>query len=529
MKNRQILTLDFETDPFLFGRIPEPFACGIASSDETVIFWGDSDRIKTHARKWLESQPPSIIYAHNGGKFDFFFLLDWMTGPMRVVNGRIIEASIFGGHVLRDSYAILPIPLSAHDKGTIDYALFERDTREFHKDEIIEYLARDCESLLELVTAFVERFGPRLTIGGTAMRELRKLHPQEFGDAKHDAIFRPWYYGGRVECFDRGILKGNWHVYDVNSLYPAVMRDFRHPRGIRYFRPIPLRIGADGNLAGIPNTVYFARVQCYSDGALPMRDSSGLHFPRRRGEFFATCHELREGLRLGIIRDVKPIEILACCDSQDFGDYVNARMEEKLAAEISGDKTGRLFAKLLANSAYGKFGTNCDKHKTWEIIRMKDFDPSTHNLYSDSGELGFITSPPKRLNYYDVAIAASITGAARAVLMRAIHTASRVVYCDTDSIICEGPGNCIELDPMKIGAWKTEANGDMVAIGGKKLYALSQNGAPVKMASKGANLSYTDIVTAASGGTVTDTRAAPSFSVATPSGRFISRSIKATK
>src|SRR6185312_6726677 len=76
----------------------------------------------------------------------------------------------------------------------------------------------------------------------------------------------------------------------------------------------------------------------------------------------------------------------------------------------------------------------------------------------------------KESSYYVVAIGASITSAARAYLFDALQRADDPVYCDTDSIVCkhlQGP-----LDATKLGAWKLEAQGDAIAIAGKKMYAL---------------------------------------------------------
>ena len=73
--------------------------------------------------------------------------------------------------------------------------------------------------------------------------------------------------------------------------------------------------------------------------------------------------------------------------------------------------------------------------------------------------------------YEDVAIAASITSAARAVLMRALHHAVRPIYCDTDSIICESMGEGADIG-SELGQWKLEHEGIYkIAVAAKKVYA----------------------------------------------------------
>jgi hypothetical protein len=78
-----------------------------------------------------------------------------------------------------------------------------------------------------------------------------------------------------------------------------------------------------------------------------------------------------------------------------------------------------------------------------------------------------------------------------------------------------------------LGHWKLEATGDELALGGRKLYALTEEGELVKKASKGANLSLDAIRYIAQGGTVEWENSAPSFNITTQA-RFVNRKIKAT-
>src|SRR6185437_7960470 len=103
------------------------------------------------------------------------------------------------------------------EKKEIDYvAKMERNVREKYKPEILDYLHSDCVALFNVVSAFIERFGPRITIGGTAIKEIEKYHPTPHCGSAHDRQFRQYYYGGRVQCFDSGEIIGPWKLYDVN-------------------------------------------------------------------------------------------------------------------------------------------------------------------------------------------------------------------------------------------------------------------------------------------------------------------------
>lgn len=525
---KRIAVLDFETDPFLFGRPPEPFAAGFYDGSIYADFWGDDCVQKLAA--FLAEQPPATIYAHNGGKFDFFFLLraGLLDNPLRIINGRIVSAKM-GRHELRDSYAILPFALGKYKKSSIDYKWFERDAREEHRADILEYQALDCEYLRELVEKFVAEFGRNLTIGATAMRELRKIHKIEKRDGAHDERFRKYYYGGRVECIESGIIRDDFRIYDVNSMYPSVMRDCQHPGN----GPWETVSGDTGRLdefgelkdfpAGFP---YLASIECVNRGALPMRVSDRLSFREKRGIYHVTGHEIRTAIALGLIDHINVIDLHIPTKSQTFGEFVDKYYGLRLIAEDTGDKAAKLFYKLILNSSYGKFGQNPDNFKDWYVRTDMTEDPRKHGWkpYADYGDMDLWWRPSDKATYYDVSIAASITGAARAVLMRGLAAADRPVYCDTDSIICRDmPASY--LDESRLGAWKIEAIADEIAIAGKKMYAAFRRGECVKHASKGVAITPEQIRLLCLGEIIETKRDAPNFKLSGET-KFVERSVR---
>lgn len=530
----KLAVIDFETDPFKAGREPKPFAgCFYMPETGPITVWGEKAAEKIHA-VIRGFQEPLLIYAHNGGRFDFFFLYPWLENPLLIINSRIVEAKM-GIHTLRDSFAILPVPLASFEKTQIDYSLMEAGRRERHKKEIIEYLESDCVNLYNLVSQFVEKFGPRITIGSTALRELTRIHPQRFirdpvKAEDHDNRFRRFYYGGRVQAFEGGIVKGRFKVFDVNSMYPGVMKNYVHPCGSNYITPASVKFTRQGDLVGFPTSAWFIDFEGAATH-LPYKDAKGaLHFGHATGRFTVTSHEFKVAYAAGFVRVDKVYEVLVAVGKQNFAKFVDDTMAEKIAAEKRGDKAGRLFAKLLANSAYGKFATNPRKFKEYHIETLGEWnhpEGDDWEVIENNGIYRLWAKPvPSEKGWKDVAIAASITGASRAELLRAILQAKRPIYCDTDSLICEGLRG-VKLDAMEIGAWKTEAEGDTCAIGGKKLYALFKDGEPVKFASKGAVLTPREIYRVSRGETVTYAREAPSYDVA-GNARFITRDIRST-
>lgn len=533
-KNAKVAVLDFETDPFKYGRDPKPFAgCLYAPELGHLTLWGPDCVAKIIAI--IRNLPGEwIIYAHNGGRFDFFFLYSSLENPLLIINSRIVEARI-GQHFLRDSFAILPVPLASFEKGKIDYSHMESGVREQHKQEIITYLESDCTNLYELVSKFVAQFGPKITIGSTALSRLQKIHPQRFirdpeKAEEHDIRFRDFYYGGRVQAFEGGVIRGRFKVFDVNSMYPAVMKNYMHPHGANYIEPQSVSFDVSGNLRGFTVSPFFID---FEGGAthLPFKERDGtLSFTRREGRFTVTGHEFKVAYAAGFVRVDKVNRVIVAQGRQSFGEFVDACMTEKIDAEKRGDKAGRLFAKLLANSSYGKFATNPRKFKEYHIETLGEWnhpEGAGWEVTENNGHFRlWARAVPTDKGWKDVAIAASITGAARAEMLKAILNAKRPLYCDTDSLICANVKG-IRIDPLEIGAWKSEAEGDLVAIAGKKLYCVTLKGEPVKWASKGAVLTPAEIIKIASGGTVSYRRDAPSYDVA-GNTRFLVREIRST-
>ena len=598
-----IYTIDLETDPFLEGRFPIPFACGVKTKDEYRYFWGLDCLEKAIA--YLESLPPGIIYAHNGGRFDIYYFMEWIAGrEMRVINSRIIDAKlpcywqdggevVTGHHSFRDSYAIIPVPLASYKgpdaKLEMDIRKLESDVRESHREEILGYLERDCVVLHKLCSAFHQKFGDKLTIGSTAMKELRKFHKFKRLSPTWDAFIRGgkdandskvmrhgYYYGGRVEYFgSTGVYQGDWKIFDINSSYPYSMKTAKHPLGM---------VSSVGKTIGA-NTC-FVKVKGRNYGAFPLRvKGGGLKFDQKYGVFHVSIHEYKKAIELGLFKCDEVI-LAVDFDPEDmgsFGEFVDTYYEARLLAKAENDAVNEMFYKLILNSAYGKFSQNPDRYEDsmicvagWQYCPGEVCDcqkddcecgkwsvKEMSTLHEDERDNFWVWRKNSEDNSrFNVATGASITGFSRALLMEAIHSSTRPCYCDTDCVICEGLP--LAQSGVNLGEWKLEAEGTHIAIGGKKLYALldadqgrwkqreldaAKKGKPVldrrngtrleyirmgvvklqcvKKANKGVVVTAQEIVEVAQGGEVESIRDAPSFSL---SGqyRFMRRTVRAT-
>lgn len=536
---KTLWAFDFETDPFLYGRIPKVFAaCAVSENGDRVLYWGDDAIDKFMV--WALELKDAILIGHNAGKFDTLFMRDIIGGSMLVVDGRIIKCKISKTVEVRDSFAILPMPLkNLGAKYEIDYKKLERENREKHRTEITRYLVQDCEVLLSAVQNFYTRAGKqRLTIAGQASAELREIYPDlpKIG-AQHDAEFRQFFYGGRVQALEKGILLGDFKMYDVNSMYPAVMATEKHPYGSAY-KKIPFSIK---NMP-VDGCGFFFGI-CDSHGALPVRmKDKTTPYSFGRVEVAVTLHEIKAGIECGLIKNISGTMLLPEFKT-DFSKFILPHYESRLKAKAIGDAGGDIYHKLIPNSSYGRFAMSPDGrdeiYYAWPDENIKEMVSPIERPHfapippewkiSDVDMIAnrfILKRPAKRpwTFFEDVATGASITGAARARLLRALAGSVRPIYCDTDSILCEELNE--EINPKKLGAWKHEGDFDCAAIAGKKMYTLLKNKRPIKSASKGVKACPTEIYMAADGETVKIYNNAPTMRLGGVS--FVSRDIRRT-
>lgn len=535
-RKRPIAVFDFETDPFLYDRVPEPFCWGFYDGTLYTEYWGEDcvAKLIEHIRTLPQAY---YIYAHNGGRFDFMFALRDLVSDARIVNGRIIEASI-GIQSLRDSWAIIPMSLDrfTKSKGKIDYAKMEKPVRHLHRAEISTYMKLDCTLLYDAVTLSQETFGQRLTIGGTAMRELAKFHKVEKADRGTDAIIRQFYFGGRCQAFEAGVLSGSFEMYDINSSYPNVMKNYRHPISASWDK-VHVRKSISKNTA-------FAIVDAENDGVLPIRDKLGINFTTERGVFFASSHEIEAGLNLGRLRIKRVLQVYDYEAWGTFEEFVDHFYGKRLEARDAGfDWQVELF-KLILNSGYGKFAQNSDGFEEFMFGERDVLMPPEQGCINDPGKCGACydkckswkkradngqsvlwARPSFRGSFYNIATGASITAAARAELLIGLSNATRPIYCDTDSIICESFSGA--TSPSELGWWKLEKTGDRLAVAGKKVYAMFLDGKCVKKANKGFKAEPEEIVRIAEGEALTFKNDPPTFDLK-GDAKFIKRTIKRT-
>jgi DNA polymerase type B, organellar and viral len=511
---RKLATIDCETDPFLYGRVPIPFLWDVFDGERHYTFRHTSDVVHfLEDKHW-------IVYAHNGGKFDYLmpgFLKGLAAGDkIMVINGRLAKFHM-GLCEFRDSVNILPIALRDYQKEDIDYCKLERAVRERYMGEIEHYCRKDTEYLYEIVNGFRETYGDGLTLAGSAMKfwqEFCNVDAPRSDQSYYNRI-APFYYGGRCECFHVGEINEPFSLADINSAYPYAMMA-EHP-----ISTIDDWCKPKKSAEVIPQSLY--QIHADSKGALPLRGRDGsLTFPHGKNVYFVTGWELLAGLETGT---VKLFDVLARVDFTDtinFKKYINHFYEIKQESEKNSQSY--IFSKLMMNSLYGKLAADPSDYSNYTLLEPDEVLPSGLDHCGDLGDLSVVASDLEeyQMHYFNVATGASITGFVRSFLWRHIckvrEGGGRVLYCDTDSIAYTGPDSAFKIS-KELGEWGIDGRFQRGGIGGKKLYAFQREKGTFEKASKewkksckGVDLSPSEIMRVCKGEEVTFNRPAPSLS-----------------
>jgi hypothetical protein len=287
-------------------------------------------------------------------------------------------------------------------------------------------------------------------------------------------------------------------------MYPYVMAANQHPIGSEF-------VFRDGEPS---SETCFVRLRCHNYGALVAHEMDGaITGNKESGVFYTTIHEYNAAVETNLISDVDILGVVDCDKFTDFSSFVvpmYERRQETKTIMRSLRKDGRehtpeydevkledMCLKFYLNNAYGKFGQNPRKHRESYITAIgerPDVDGygdwpvyerggeyciwEKQREYWDEKSKSYERPKGNKLRFYNIATAASITGAARAVLLRAIASAIDPIYCDTDSLICKSLSSDTVISATQLGAWDIEKEFDQLLICGRKTYGAKIKGLP---------------------------------------------------
>lgn len=361
----------------------------------------------------------------------------------------------------KDSLKKIPLSVSAtaqafqqpEPKGDLDYHVHRPPGYEPTDDEW-DYIRRDVEIVAKALHVQRSRGMKKLTVGADALHEYKtvfgkKLFEKYFPvlDVDMDATARTAYRGGYTYADPRhvGHRTGPGQSFDVNSLYPYVMREKNLPYGMpSWFQGPP-----PDDVLFIVSVTFTATLK---PGHLPMIQAKKSMFYSAT-EYLTVIDEpitlAVTNIDLALMQDHYDMDILCFNGGLTFrsvnglfNDYIDKWSNVKNTSE-GGTK---LIAKLFLNSLYGKFATNPDvtgkrPHLDDDgVVRLRKSDPETRDpVYTPMGVF--------------------ITSYARDITIRAAQqNYDTFAYADTDSLhlLTRDEPEGIEVDPHRLGAWKRE-------------------------------------------------------------------------
>ena len=498
------------------------------------------------------------IYLHNFSKFDGYFLIRYlsMLGVCEPIvhKGRIISCKfrLYESKynvTFMDSYLMLPSSLkdlcksfnnSKEDSKSIfpfllnninyqgsvpDYKYFSGISLEDYenyrknfakiwnfKEEAVKYCTTDCTSLYRILTKFNKLTFRKFKLNFTNYPTLPSLAFNLFTGKylKRDTVhmltgevadnIRNSYTGGAVDMYLTKPPKGKKVFgYDVNSLYPYIMKNFVFPIGPpTYFQGNVLR--HDPNAFGF----FYCKISApsYKDHPIlsaRVKTKSGTRtiFPTGNWEGMYFSEELYNAKKYGY-----EFEILWGYTFKKglvFKDYVEDLYNLRL--QYPKDNPMNLICKLLLNSLYGRFGMD-DQFTSTKIISKTsylEFENKYKEVISEIIDLGdnyliqfknlqieikSLLDSNRETHNVNIAIASAVTAYARIHMSQFKNNPNlpRLLYSDTDSAYFDGPLPDSFISNTILGALKLEGIYDNAVFLAPKVYALqNQDGTITKI------------------------------------------------
>lgn len=391
----------------------------------------------------------------------------------RVSDKKLMKATFY------DSLKKLPFPVASiakgfklpMTKGEIDYDAPRPVGHELTPEEK-DYLIRDCMIVAQALKVQFEQGLTKMTNAADAMDSYKKSIGGNFDrwfpllPLDVDTFIRRAYKGGYVylKPEHRNVRGLQGKTYDVNSLYPSVMREKLLPFGYpSYFEGDPE-----------PNDLYplyIIHFKCTFElkpGYLPMlqikknrrfveteylttsRVKEGKHWNNEPVELWLTSVDYELMLEHYDV-DFHPFNDGHYCDGLRFRgahDMFNTYIDYWMHIKETETGPKRQLAKLQLNSLYGRFALN---PKTAQKIPYLDEGNVVRYKYGED-------------EYRDpvyTAMGAFITAYAREKTIRSAQAVyDRFVYADTDSlhIIGYDQPEGLDVHPTHLGAWKDEGS-----------------------------------------------------------------------
>lgn len=330
------------------------------------------------------------IYFHNLGSFDGVFILKTMVKYKEkddiyeclIRNNRIYKIK-YNKITFLDSMLLINESLDNISKNLlkkrkeeIDYNIF-KDYKSCieNKNKIIKYMLKDVKLLYEIIITVKKRIfklfniniTKNITIPSIGLNIYRKNYINDYEiintkDYLYDYI-KNSYHGGLTNIILPKIDEG--YIYDINSLYPYVMKEKYMPTGqykfiYKDFKDISEYFGFIECKIYIPKDIDIPPLTTKIEGTLIQPTG------KIKGVFFS--EEIKNALKYGC----KIIDIYKVCNFEKkeiiFKEFIQDMYNNRLDSD---NKTDNMLYKLIMNSLYGRLGMNNEYTKT-EFVEEDD-------------------------------------------------------------------------------------------------------------------------------------------------------------
>ena len=483
-----LFTADFETttDP----TDCRVWACGICEigNPDNFTYMNDIDGFI----EWARKQHKVTTYFHNL-KFDGEFILCWLfeNGFKFVYNRRDLEKNTFTTLIsdkgqfysmeicferkgkekecltIYDSLKILPFSVAAIAKGfNLPISKLEIDYNETREKghvlttEEIDYLRNDVEIMARALHILFEQGLTKMTQGSNALFDYKrtvgtKNFTKWFPIPDYDSDIRQSYKGGFTYLNPKfkEIDLQDGIVLDVNSLYPSVM----------YYQPLPYGEGIFFKGKYEPDKIYNLYVQMFTC-QFELKPSYIPTIQLKNNLAFVPTQYLESSDGEDVTLCLTNVDMELFFEHYNvfniewhsgwkfkstiglFKDYIDKWNKVKMESTLNGNKAMRTLAKLMLNALYGKFALN----------------PNVQSKipWYDNGVVKYKLGEKETRDPIYIPVGTFITAWARyKTISSAQKVYDRFVYADTDSLHLIGTEipDMLEVDPVKLGAWKHES------------------------------------------------------------------------
>lgn len=440
---------------------------------------------------WIENKE---IYVHNL-KFDIQFILyelmvnmgyEWDPARTKKTFNTLITKTgefysleiVFGVEgkkrrrvIFYDSMKRIPMPVAKIPKAfnleecklKLDYATYRSEGHHM-TDHEREYLKGDLVIVAKALKQQFDMGLNKMTVGSNALGSYKEIVTKEqfrqwfpVIPVEHDDIIRYAYKGGYTFCNPKyeGLNIGCGRVFDVNSMYPSILRNCYLPFGMP--KPFSGRYKDDKNYP-----LYTQSLICefkLKEGYLPtiqLKNSDKfLHGDEYLVQSYEPVRLDLTSIDLKLLFDHYEVWVHTWIggfkfqqDTGFFNEYIDYWYEMKVESKKANNRGMETISKLMLNSLYGKFCTRAKKESKKPQIN------STHGHieYTTKGMEIEVKEPVY------TAMGTFVTAYARDRVIRAAQKqGDRFIYADTDSLFVVGDED-IDLDvhSSDLGSWGEE-------------------------------------------------------------------------